>query len=373
MLDFPVVSDTRKKIIHIDMDAFFASIEIRDNPDLNGQPVIIAKDPRQTAGRGVVSTCNYEARRFGIHAAMSAKEAYERCPQGIFIAGDYAHYRQVGLAVREIFYRYTDLVEPMSIDEAYLDVTDNKLGIASAIKIARLIQQDIWQEYRLTASAGVSYNKFLAKIASDMQKPKGLTVILPDEALTILKDVAISDFHGVGKRAIERLHAAGLYTGGDVQERDAQSLIDDFGRLGYEVYQKAWGIGSNQVIADRKRKSIGSERTYRKILKQEADWYKELRKLSDKLAALLKDTSRLAGTLVIKVRFSDFTTLTKRAKFAEPTAHKERLYQKSIALFESMPLDKKGVRLLGVTATDLALPNRVMDLFSEEGGDEPIC
>ena len=200
MLIFPLINDTSRKIIHIDMDAFFASVEERDNPKLKGKPVIIGSDPRQTGGRGVVSTCNYEARKFGVHSAMSSKEAYERCPQGIFISGNYEKYQAVGLQIREIFKRYTDLVEPMSIDEAYLDVTENKLGIKSAVKIARLIQFDIWNELQLTASAGVSYNKFLAKIASDYQKPHGLTVILPDEAEAFLAPMDIAKFHGVGKR-----------------------------------------------------------------------------------------------------------------------------------------------------------------------------
>ena len=182
MLIFPLMNDTSRKIIHIDMDAFFAAVEIRDNPKLKGKPVIIGRDPRQTGGRGVVSTCSYEARAFGVHSAMSSKEAYQRCPQAVFISGNYEKYLAVGQEVRAIFKRYTDIIEPMSIDEAYLDVTENKLGISSAIKIARLIQEDIWRELQLTASAGVSYNKFLAKMASDFQKPHGLTVILPEEA-----------------------------------------------------------------------------------------------------------------------------------------------------------------------------------------------
>ena len=169
MLIFPLMNDTSRKIIHIDMDAFFAAVEIRDNPKPKGKPVIIGRDPRQTGGRGVVSTCSYEARAFGVHSAMSSKEAYQRCPQAVFISGNYEKYLAVGQEVRAIFKRYTDIIEPMSIDEAYLDVTENKLGISSAIKIARLIQEDIWRELQLTASAGVSYNKFLAKMASDFQ------------------------------------------------------------------------------------------------------------------------------------------------------------------------------------------------------------
>ena len=213
MLIFPLMNDTSRKIIHIDMDAFFAAVEIRDNPNLRGKPVIIGNDPRKTGGRGVVSTCSYEARAFGIHSAMSSKEAYERCPQAVFISGNYDKYLAVGQQIRSIFRRYTDIIEPMSIDEAYLDVTENKLGVKSAVKIARLIQNDIWQELHLTASAGVSYNKFLAKMASDYQKPRGLTVILPDEAEDFLKEMDIAKFHGVGKKTVEKLHQMGVFTG----------------------------------------------------------------------------------------------------------------------------------------------------------------
>lgn len=261
MLIFPLINDLSRKIIHIDMDAFFAAVEIRDNPKLKGKPVIIGSDPRQTGGRGVVSTCSYEARAFGVHSAMSSKEAYERCPQAVFISGNYEKYKTVGLEIRAIFKRYTDLIEPMSIDEAYLDVTENKLGIKSAVKIARLIQQDIWQELHLTASAGVSYNKFLAKMASDYQKPHGLTVILPDQSQDFLKQMDIAKFHGVGKKTVERLHEMGIYTGADLLDVSEVTLIDRFGRLGFDLYRKARGIHNSPVKSDRIRKSIGKEKT----------------------------------------------------------------------------------------------------------------
>ena len=173
MLIFPLINDTSRKIIHIDMDAFFASVEERDNPDLKGKPVIIGSDPRKTGGRGVVSTCNYEARKFGVHSAMSSKEAYERCPQAIFISGNYQKYREIGMQIREILRRYTDLVEPMSIDEAYLDVTENKRGTKSAIKIATMNRYDICEEMDLPSSTGGSYNKLIAHIAAVNDNPKG--------------------------------------------------------------------------------------------------------------------------------------------------------------------------------------------------------
>ena len=206
MLTFPLINDTSRKIIHIDMDAFFASVEVRDNPSLKGKPVVIARNPLQTGGRGVVSTCSYEARAFGIHSA-SAKEAYDLCPQAIFISGNYEKYTKVSKQVREIFKRYTDDIEAASIDEAYLDVTENKIGAQSAIKIA--------VELGLTCSAGVSYNKFLAKIASDYEKPHGLTLIMPEEALEFLAKLPVEKFHGVGKATVPKLHALGFFNGGD--------------------------------------------------------------------------------------------------------------------------------------------------------------
>ena len=247
MLIFPLVNDTSRKIIHMDMDAFFAAVEERDNPSLKGQPLVIGQDPRQSGGRGVVATCNYEARKYGIHSAMSSKEALELCPKAIFISGNYEKYREVGEQVREIFRRYTDLIEPVSIDEAYLDVTENKIQSKSAVKIARLIQHDIWEELHLTASAGVSYNKFLAKMASDYQKPRGLTVVLPEDAEDFLGQMDIAKFHGVGKRTVERLHEMGVYTGADLLDIPEMTLIDRFGRFGYDLFRKARGIHNSPV------------------------------------------------------------------------------------------------------------------------------
>jgi len=305
MLIFPLINDLSRKIIHIDMDAFFAAVEIRDNPKLKGKPVIIGSDPRQTGGRGVVSTCSYEARVFGIHSAMSSKEAYERCPQAIFISGNYEKYKTVGLEIRAIFKRYTDLIEPMSIDEAYLDVTENKLGIKSAVKIARLIQQDIWQELHLTASAGVSYNKFLAKMASDYQKPHGLTVILPDR----------------------------------------------FGRLGFDLYRKARGIHNSPVKANRIRKSIGKEKTYGKILRVEEDIKKELTLLSEKVAHNLSQQGKAGKIIILKIRYADFSTLTRRKSLPQATQDASQISQTALQLYEELAEKEKGIRLLGVTVT----------------------
>ena len=351
MLIFPLINDLSRKIIHIDMDAFFAAVEIRDNPKLKGKPVIIGSDPRQTGGRGVVSTCSYEARAFGIHSAMSSKEAYERCPQAVFISGNYEKYKAVGLEIRAIFKRYTDLIEPMSIDEAYLDVTENKLGIKSAVKIARLIQEDIWQELHLTASAGVSYNKFLAKMASDYQKPHGLTVILPDQAQEFLKQMDIAKFHGVGKKTVERLHEMGIYTGADLLDVSEVTLIDRFGRLGYDLYRKARGIHNSPVKSNRIRKSIGKEKTYSKILQDEEDIKKELTLLSEKVAHNLSKQDKAGKIIILKIRYTDFSTLTRRKSLPQATQDASQISQTALQLYEELAEKEKGIRLLGITVT----------------------
>ena len=363
MLIFPLINDTSRKIIHIDMDAFFASVEERDNPDLKGKPVIIGSDPRKTGGRGVVSTCNYEARKFGVHSAMSSKEAYERCPQAVFISGNYQKYRKVGMQIREIFKRYTDLVEPMSIDEAYLDVTENKLGIKSAIKIAKMIQYDIWQEVHLTCSAGVSYNKFLAKLASDFEKPKGLTLILPEDAQDFLEKLSIEKFYGVGKRSVEKLHQLGVFTGADLLEIPEITLIDLFGRFGYDLYRKARGISNSPVKSNRIRKSIGSERTYGKLLYEEDDVKSEISKNAQRVVDTLQRNHKVGRTIVLKVRYSDFSTLTKRITLDDVTNDFKVIDQVAKTIYDSLDESKLGVRLLGVTVTGLEDNIQPLNLF----------
>lgn len=353
MLIFPLINDTSRKIIHIDMDAFFAAVEERDNPELQGKPIIIAKNPRETGGRGVVSTCNYEARKYGIHSAMSSKEAYERCPQAIFISGNYSKYREVGMQVRDIFKRYTDLVEPMSIDEAYLDVTENKQGIKSAVKVAKLIQHDIWKELQLTCSAGVSYNKFLAKLASDFEKPRGLTLILPEEAEEFLAKLPIEKFYGVGKKSVQRLHDMGVFTGADLRKISEMTLIDTFGRFGYDLYRKARGISNSPVKPNRIRKSIGSERTYGKLLYDAEDVKLELSKNARRVADSLEKNGRAGKIVVIKVRYSDFSTLTKRISLPAVTKDFEIIERTAHEIYDSLDENPLGIRLLGVTVTGL--------------------
>lgn len=363
MLTFPLINDTSRKIIHIDMDAFFASVEVRDNPKLKGKPVVIARNPLQTGGRGVVSTCSYEARAFGIHSAMSAKEAYELCPQAIFISGNYEKYTAVSQQVREIFSRYTDAIEAASIDEAYLDVTQNKIGSQSAIKIAKLIQHDIFIELGLTCSAGISYNKFLAKIASDYEKPHGLTVIMPEDAQKFLAELPVEKFHGVGKATVPKLHALGLFTGEDIQKADPVDLAERFGIYGWELYQKANGIHHSKVNSYRERKSVGKERTYGKLLYLPDDVTAELTNISQRVAQSLKKHQLKGSIVILKLRYSDFTTLTKRKRLVEKTDDELKIAQAAHQIFEELDYDESlGVRLLGVTVTEFGAQEATLDM-----------
>ncbi|MGO2244267.1 MAG: DNA polymerase IV [Pseudolactococcus laudensis] len=353
MLVFPLINDTSRKIIHVDMDAFFASIEERDNPKLKGKPVVIARNPLETGGRGVVSTANYEARKYGIHSAMSAKEAYELCPQAVFVSGNYAHYQEISLQMHEIFHRYTDEVEGMALDEAYLDVTVNKINAESAVKIAKMIQHDIFTELHLTSSAGVSYNKFLAKIASDIEKPKGLTLIAPEDALSFLAELSVKKFHGVGEKTAEKLEALGITKGGDIQKSSPQYLAEKLGVFGWELYLKANGIHNAPVKPNRVRKSVGKEKTYAKLLYLEADIKAEVSKLAEKVAMILQEKQLKGHIVVIKIRYADFTTFTKRLSLDDRVDDLNIINQSAQKLLDDALRENVGIRLLGVTVTGL--------------------
>ena len=353
MLVFPLINDTSRKIIHVDMDAFFASIEERDNPKLKGKPVVIARNPFETGGRGVVSTANYEARKYGIHSAMSAKEAYDLCPKAIFVSGNYAHYQEISRQMHEIFHRYTDEVEGMALDEAYLDVTVNKINATSAVKIAKMIQHDIFTELHLTSSAGVSYNKFLAKIASDIEKPRGLTLIAPEEALAFLADLPVAKFHGVGVKTAEKLEALGITEGRDIQNSSPQFLAEKLGVFGWELYLKANGIHRSPVKPNRIRKSVGKEKTYGKLLYLETDIKAEVSKLSKKVAMVLQDKKLKGHIIVIKIRYADFTTFTKRLSLDEKVSDVSTIDQSAQKLLDDALRENIGIRLLGVTVTGL--------------------
>ena len=353
-LRFPLNNDLSRKIIHLDMDAFYASVEERDNPELVGKPLVIARHPKQTGGKGVVTTANYEARKYGIHSAMSAQKAYELCPEANFVQGNLEYYKEISAQIHAIFRRYTDIIEPLAFDEAYLDVTENKVGSTSAIKVARMIQLDIWKELHLTCSAGVSYNKFLAKLASDFEKPRGLTVVLPDEAEDFLKELPIEKFHGVGKKTVIRMHELEIFTGADLYQKSEMELIQEFGKMGYELYRKVRGVHNAPVNPNRERKSLGRENTYSKPLLSENDVTLQLRELSTRVADSLKKNDKQGQTVVLKVRYADYETITRRHTITDYLSSADSIYYHASELWEELGEIARGIRLLGVTVTNLA-------------------
>lgn len=345
--------DISRKILHVDMDAFYANIEIRDNPSLKNKPVIIAKHPRLTGGRGIVSTCNYIARKYGVHSAMAAAQAYKLCPQGIFIPGNHQHYRNVSQQIREIFLKYTNIIEPLSLDEAYLDVTNNLIGENSALKIAYMIQKEIKETVNLTCSIGISYNKFIAKIASDFHKPNGITLVTPKEAPEFLKQLPIEKFYGVGKQSVSHFHELGIYTGEDLYRIDLKTLVEQFGKMGYSLYFKVRGIHDSEVKPHRERKSIGREQTFSQFLTEDTQIKRQLEKLSKNVMQKVKEKGLKASVVTLKIRYDDFETFTRQVQQKEYFNDWETCYNAAYTLWQRNGDLLKAVRLLGVSVSHL--------------------
>ncbi|CZR05817.1 DNA polymerase IV [Trichococcus ilyis] len=346
-------NDRSRKIIHVDMDAFYASIEERDHPEHRGKPIVIAHHPKDTGRKGVVTTANYAAREFGIHSAMSAQKAFELCPEAVFIAPRMGHYKAISRQIREIFARYTDLIEPLSLDEAYLDVTRNKQNLPSASVIARRIQHEIWHETGLTCSAGVSFNKFIAKIASDFKKPSGLTVITPNDAVCFLHALPIEKFYGVGKKTVEKMKLLGIHSGEDLFLFDQSKLISQFGKHGYVLYQRVRGIDNRPVEPERDRKSIGKEHTFPRFLGDEEQVRLELKRIALDVQQTLR-TNKLHGrTLVLKIRYADFETITRRMTRVDHFAKAEDIFRHAWEVWSDHGAIERQVRLLGITITQL--------------------
>lgn len=296
-----------RKIVHIDMDAFFASVEQRNHPELRGIPVAVGSD----GPRGVVSTASYEARRFGVRSAMPMVRAKKLCPNLTIVPGDHEVYKAVSNQVHEIFHDYTDIIEPISIDEAFLDVTVNKKGMELAVDIANEIRQRIYDELQLTASAGVSYNKFLAKIASDYRKPNGITVIHPDHAEDFISKLKIEKFWGVGPRTAERMHYMGIFTGGDLRQCSLEHLIEVFGKVGRMYYDFARGIDNRPVETEYVRKSVGCEHTFLKDISDNSAIIIELYHTVLELIARIEKDQFEGRTLTLKLKFADFRQITR--------------------------------------------------------------
>lgn len=359
-----------RKIIHLDMDAFFAAIEQRDKPELRGKPIIVAGP---SSRRGVVSTCSYEARVFGVHSAMPTKTAERLCPQGIFIPGNMAHYQAVSREIREIMYSFTPIVESASIDEAYLDVTHHLLHYRSATAVARALQRQIFEKLHLTASVGVSYNKFLAKIASDWRKPCGLTVIRPENAERFLEQLPIEKFFGIGRVTAARLQKIGVRTGKDLKQFSREALELQFGKFGLAYYDIVRGIDHREVETNYERKSYGREITFPVDLieKNAKEFY--LDQLSSKVAMLLQKSNLCGRTVTVKVRFENFETVSRSLTLPRGIKDGLEIYQIARLLLNRTEAMVRPVRLLGVALSNFPAPETEsgaeqleLDLFPED-------
>jgi DNA polymerase-4 len=337
-----------RKIIHIDMDAFYVSVEQRDNPELRGKPLAVG----HAAKRGVVAAANYEARKFGIRSAMPSITAQRQCPALIFVAPRFDVYRAVSLQIREIFADYTPLIEPLSLDEAYLDVTDNLRGIPTAVATAREIRQRIFEMTGLTASAGISYNKFLAKLASDYRKPNGQFVITPDKGAAFVENLAVGKFHGIGPVTAEKMNRLGIHAGADLRSKSVEFLTQHFGKSGPWYHAISRGEDDRPVRPDRERKSSGSETTFAEDLTDAAAIEREVIDQADEVWAWCQKANALGRTVTVKIKFADFQQATRSRSLTAPVSSQAMLHEMSLALVRSVLPAKKGVRLVGVSVSN---------------------
>ena len=346
----PISTYAIRKIIHVDMDAFYASVEQRDNPDLRGKPVAVGG----AAARGVVAAASYEARKFGVHSAMPSVTAARKCPDLIFVRPRFEVYKAVSQQIREIFAEYTPLIEPLSLDEAYLDVTENLKDMPIATEIALEIRQKIKAVTGLNASAGISYNKFLAKMASDLNKPNGQAVITPRNGPAFVEQLPVKKFHGVGPATAEKMHRLGIHTGGDLKTKSLSFLTDHFGKSGPYFYGIARGIDNRQVKPDRVRKSIGSEDTFAADISDLGAAKAELAPLVAKIWAYCGARNMTAKTVTVKVKYSDFQQITRSRTQTLCFVNEAEVLGISESLLETVYPFRTGVRLLGVTLSSLS-------------------
>ncbi|MCJ8521829.1 DNA polymerase-4 [Pseudorhizobium tarimense] len=338
-----------RKIIHVDMDAFYASVEQRDNPDLRGKPVAVGGGEV----RGVVAAASYEARKFGVHSAMASVTAKRKCPDLVFVKPRFEVYKAISQQIRQIFADYTPLIEPLSLDEAYLDVTENLKGIELATEIAEEIRARIKQTTGLTASAGVSYNKFLAKMASDQRKPDGLFVITPKNGPAFVEALPVKKFHGVGPATAEKMHRLGIETGTDLKAKPLPFLQQHFGKSGPYFWGIARGIDNRQVKPDRVRKSVGAEDTFRADIHLLEEALDNIDPLIDKVWRYCEGNGIRGRTVTVKIKFADFKQITRSRSTAMAIGSAEEVRDLCrMILLEQFPVEK-GVRLLGVTLSSL--------------------
>ena len=337
-----------RKIIHVDMDAFYASVEQLDNPELRGKPVAVGGSEI----RGVVSAASYEARKFGVRSAMSGYLAKQKCPHIIFVKPRYTRYQEISTKVREIFYEYTDLVEPLSLDEAYLDVTENKKGNPSASLIAQEIRDRIYDDLELRASAGISINKFVAKVASDINKPNGQKTINPEEVLSFLEELPVNKFYGVGKVTAAKMHNLGIFKGEDLKKKSLEELTKLFGKSGQFYFNIVRGIHKSKVKPDRIRKSIAAERTFSENISSEIFMLERLDKIAEELERRMINSETKGKTITLKIKYSDFTQQT-RSKTIDHFLQKKEEFMPVVKELLYQEKLQNSVRLLGISFGNL--------------------
>ena len=337
-----------RKIIHVDMDAFYASVEQLDNPELKGKPIAVGGSEK----RGVVSAASYEARVFGVKSAMSGIQAKRNCPELIFVKPRFDRYHEISKKIRAIFYDYTDLVEPLSLDEAYLDVTHNKKGNPSATLIAQEIRERIFKEIGLTASAGISINKFIAKIASDYNKPNGQKTVNPEEVNAFLELLDIRKFYGVGKVTAEKMYQLGIFTGKDLKSKSEAYLESHFGKSGAYYYAVVRGIHNSDVKPNRVRKSLAAEHTFNENLSSEIFMLERLDQITNEVSRRLKKTSVAGKTVTLKIKYSDFTLHTRSKTLHYYISDKDLIFEIAKDLLFQEKLSN-SVRLLGISMSNL--------------------
>lgn len=354
-------------ILHIDMDAFYASVEQRDQPSYRNKPVIVGADPQRGKGRGVVCAASYEARVFGIHSAMPINQAYRRCPQGVFLPVRMARYQEVSSRIFAIFHRYTDLVEPLSLDEAFLDVTGSLRLFGPAKVIGQRIQSEIAQEEHLSASVGVAATKFVAKVASDLRKPKGFVTVEPGKEVEFLQDLPVERLWGAGPKTARQLHRLGYCTIGAVARKGQVELEAVLGQPGLHFWELANGIDPRPVIPDEQAQSIGSETTFKKDTADPKVIRQTLLELAERVGRRLRTADTLAGTLTLKFRDETFRTLNRSMALAVPTDQAPVLYRTALTLLDRVPFSGQKVRLLGLSASHLSTSaeRQQLSLFEE--------
>lgn len=341
-MDFPI-----RKIVHIDMDAFFASVEQRDRPELRGKPIAVGGGSE----RGVVAAASYEARPFGVRSAMSGRQAKKLCPELIFVSSNFERYKEASDQIRTIFFEYTDLVEPLSLDEAYLDVTQNKKGMLSASQIAEEIRKKIYTKTQLTASAGISINKFLAKVASDYNKPNGQKTIPPEEVLDFLASLDIRKFHGIGKVTADKMYRLGIYTGADLRMRSADELNEKFGKSGSYYYHVVRGIHTSPVKSVRIAKSVGAERTFSENLSSEIYMEERLKEIVKALQKRMGKRKIAGKTVTLKIKYSDFVIQTRSKTLPFYISDASLILEEAKKLLYQEKL-QNSVRLLGISLSN---------------------